>query len=249
MFNFSLPVGQFGTEYQFATESGATLPSGGTLVAGSQADDAVVSVVVPADFNFRVYNTDVAGGTTIRASTNGTLQFLATGGATAFANTALPATVFAANTTVLMPFLDDLDMLATDVAGGGIYTHLTGTAPNRQFIIEWRARPYLLGTPAAPEPVNTNFAIVLNEGGNAFQYRYVSSAAGANLDGLSATVGVQRATTGTAFTQFSFNQANVPAGRVLRATLPTGTCSPGPGICSSSPDPIYSHGFETPPAP
>jgi hypothetical protein len=239
--NFSLPVGQLGTNYTFASApTGASIPVGGTLVAGSSADDTVVSIAVPAGFNFSIYGTPVAGGSTLRASTNGNLQFVATGGSSSLTNSALPNTAFGAVPTVFA-YWDDLDLRTT---GGGIYTNLVGTAPNRRFIVEWRGKHFA----DAGTAQTLNMAMVFNEGSANYQVHYPQVAiTGANASGASATTGVQQAGTGTQFTQFSFNTANsISTGQVLTVTLPAGICNPGPGTCGPV-DAVFAHGFE--PAP
>ncbi len=237
--NFSLPVGQLGTNYVYTSApSGAAIPAGGTLVAGSSADDALVNVVVPAGFNFSVYGVNVAGGSTIRASTNGNVQFVPTAGSSAFGNTALPASVFGATTPTVLGLWDDLDLRTPD---GGIYTNVTGTAPNRRFVIEWRGKHF--ADPAGTQTVN--LAVIFREGSANYEVHYPQvNIAGANAGGASATVGVQSANSGTAFTQFSFNTAAISTGQVLTATLPSGVCSPGPGICSSANEVVFINGFE-----
>lgn len=239
-FNFSIPVGQAGGNYTFGTPgTGAVIPPGGTLVPGSNADDALVDVTIP--FATAIYDQAVASGTVVRVSTNGNVQFTPTGGSTAFSNTALPATAFGATVPVLLPFWDDLDLRTT---GGGIYTQTVGTAPNRQFIIEWRGRHFS----ESSGPQSVNFAVVLNEGASgAFEYRYVQTGAAAAIaNGASATVGVQKANAGTDFTQSSFNQPVVTPDRVLPATLPPPICSPGPGVCTGG-DLLFQNGFEQAP--
>jgi hypothetical protein len=239
-FNFSIPVGQAGGNYTFGTPgTGAVIPTGGTLVAGSSADDALVDVTIP--FATAIYDQSIAAGTVVRVSTNGNVQFTPTGGSTAFSNTALPATAFGATVPVLLPFWDDLDLRTT---GGGIYTHTIGTAPNRQFLIEWRGRHFS----ETSGPQSVNFAVVLNEGASgAFEYRYVQTGAAAAIaNGASATVGVQKANAGTDFTQSSFNQPVVTPDRVLPATLPPPICSPGPGVCTGG-DLLFQNGFEQAP--
>jgi len=236
-FNFSIPVGQAGGNYSFGTPgTGATIPAGGTLVPGSAADDAVVTVNLP--FATAIYDQNFAAGSTISISTNGNVQFVGTGGSTAYSNAALPASAFGATTPVLLPFWDDLDLRST---GGGIYTQTIGTAPNRQFVIEWRGRHFS----ETNGPQSVNFAVVLNEGASgAFEYRYVQTGSAAAIaNGASATVGVQKANSGTDFTQFSFNQPVITAGRVLPAALPAPICSPGPGVCTGG-DLVFRNGFE-----
>ena len=242
VFNFTLPIGSTGLNYGFADGTGATIPAGGTLLAGSQADDATLTVPVPAGFSFQVYDTTVAGGSSIRVDTNGGI-LISTGTETIpFTNTTIPATGLPAGIPAILPYWDDLDLRTTEVAGGGIYTQVVGTAPNRQWIIEWRGRPFASGTPVAPEPVNLNFAVVFNEGSNAIEYRYVMAEPG----GGSATVGVQASNAAPRFTLFSFNTpGSISAGQRLVGTLPPAQCSPGPGSCIV--DVLFRHGFE--PAP
>lgn len=241
-FNFAIPVGQAGGNYNFGTPgTGGTIPAGGVLVASSSADDAVVPLTVP--FATAVYGNPIAAGATIHASTNGNVQIVASGAGTDFANVALPTPgdalrPFPTNAPILFAFWDDLDLRTT---GGGIYTQTTGVAPNRQFVIEWRGKHYS----ETGSTQTVNFAVVLNEGASgAFEYRYVQTGTSATIaNGLSATVGIQAASTGTVFTQSSLNQAVVNAGRVLPATLPPPICSPGPAVCLGG-DGVFANGFE-----
>src|SRR5205085_5052196 len=69
---------------------------------------------------------------------------------------ALPIS-FAGPTIFLM--WDDLYTLGT-AAGQGIFTTTTGTAPNRKFIVEWRAQD-CCSTAAAAH----NFEAIFSEGG------------------------------------------------------------------------------------
>lgn len=232
--NFSLPVGQAGAgNYSFATATGATIPAGGALVAGSQADDAVVDLAVPAGFNFSVYGTTVNGGSTLRVSTNGNLQIVNTGGSSEYANSAIPSAgtgnslgSFPASLPVLMPYWDDLDTRTAQVSGGGIYQQVTGTAPNRKWIIEWRGEP----VNQSGNAIAVNFAIEFSEASNQFRYLYALTG-GTGANGASATIGVQSATTGSIFTQHSFNTASVTPGQILTATLPAAICNSGSGPC------------------
>jgi Metallo-peptidase family M12 len=250
--NFSLPVGALGN-YAFAAGTGATIPAGGTLIAGSNVDDGIFSVTTPAGLNFSVYNTQVPGGSTLRVTTNGTVQVVASGGSRAYANSGLPnagttgdfpGDAFPASLPVLFVNWDDLTLQPT---GGGIYVNTVGIAPNRQYIIEWRGRTFNDG---ATTIVN-HFAVVFNEGSNAFEYRYVQTGVGASTNGATATVGVQAATTGALFTQYSFNQGVLTAGLILSASIPPPTT--GTGLCvgsallniddSDAPD-VYSAGTD-----
>ncbi len=231
--NFSLPLGNDTSRYVFtATPTGATIPSGGALVAGSAAYGALVNVITP--FAFSVYGTAVSGGQTIRVSTNGTITFVATGGSMALTNRALPAATLSAAISVI-PYWDDL-LLTT--AGGGIYTQTQGVTPNRQFFIEWRGQPYGSGAVGAQ---SVNFAVVFNEGSNVFEFRYLQTGAAAStLNGLSATVGVQAGNTaGSNFTQHSFNQSVITPGLILSAGFPPAT--PGSGVCVANVPPNLAY--------
>ena len=221
-FNFSLPVGTQGLNYVGVNTTGGTIPAGGTLVAGSQADDAAVAVTLPAGWSSTVYGTPV---TSLSAGTNGMVAVNGTA-STAFTNTALPAAVGASPT--LFPSWDDYDMDAVDTVGGGIFVNTIGTAPNRQFYIEWRATHFSEATTA----ISTNFAVLLTEGSDVVRYIHVLTGVGAQIDGASATTGIQAAATGTQFTQLSFNTAGgTVAGRIVTLTRPAGQCTPGTGTC------------------
>src|SRR6266566_4997943 len=99
----------------------------------------------------------------------------------------------------ILPFCDDL----MTIAPGGIYTTISGIAPNRIFNIEWRACLYTSTGCGA----NVNFEARLYEGQNRFDVIY-----GAMGDtGGSATVGVQK-DTGSMFTQFECNTGGMTQG-------------------------------------
>ncbi|SDD75983.1 Calx-beta domain-containing protein [Aquimonas voraii] len=230
-----LPVGQAASpNYTFTPSSGATLPGGGTLVAGTQVDDAVVNLSVPAGFAFSVYGQSYTGGETLRVSTNGNLQLVGTGGSSGWTNTALPsagnadggAGAFPASNAVLMPYWDDLDLRTAGSPGAGVYQQVLGTAPNRRWLIEWRGK-HVQDTAVAQ---TVNFAIEFVEGSEAFSYLYAQTGS-ANANGVSATVGAQAATTGSVFTQLPTTQGGITPGLRLSASRPAGICSQGNGGC------------------
>ncbi|MEP6788424.1 MAG: carboxypeptidase regulatory-like domain-containing protein, partial [Acidobacteriota bacterium] len=228
VFNFTLPVGQAANpNYVFNSSSGNTISATGTLVAGSQADDAAVSVTLPAGWTSTVYGTAVAS---LSANTNGELQVNGTS-PTTFTNTGLPH-VTAPTGPRLFPYWDDLDMTAV-TQNGGIFTDTTGVAPNRTFKIEWRARHFVSGQAAAP--FDTNFAILLHEGTDNFEFVYATTGVSPFAGGVSATVGAQATNSGTQFTQFSFNTASLTAGQQLAANRPAGICNAGGGPCPLPP--------------
>ena len=228
VYNFTMNVGQpGGTNYSFASSSGVAISPGGSLVAGSDADDALVSLAAP--FSFSVYGTTVSAGSNIRLSSNGYISVEPAGSAaSAVSNTALPSSgssTFPSNLPVLMPYWDDLDMRPTVTTGGGIYTEVTGSPGSRTLKIEWRARPWVASQPLASPSVN--FAVYFHEGSNNFEYVYALAGSGAFTGGSSATVGVQSATTGTGFTQYSFNSPSLSPGQMISATIAPPLCSSG----------------------
>jgi hypothetical protein len=216
--------------YVFAADT-ATLTPAATLVPTSNDDDKIVTVTTP--FAFSLYGNAVNAGQTVTLSTNGNMQVLASGGTTSLNNSALPSTVFGATTTVLMPYWDDLDLR---VAGNGIYTSVSGTAPNQIWTIEWRGTVYQ-ATGVGPA---INFTIRLFEGQDRFEFVYNNAAA---AFGAGATIGAQAANSGTNFTQYSFNTASLITSRRLSAARVPGICVAGPGPCSA-PGAIFANGFE-----
>src|SRR5206468_4688390 len=88
-------------------------------------DDDSVAVTLP--FPFTLYGKTY---TTANVATNGNLNFLAP--STAFTNTAIPDP--GEPNAAVYGFWDDLFI----DADGSVRTQTVGTAPNRQFIVEWR---------------------------------------------------------------------------------------------------------------
>lgn len=213
---FSVRIGA-DPQVAFANGTGGVVPTGGTLIPGTAADDAVALVEAP--FPVAVYSTQIAAGASLTVSTNGNLQLAASGTSSAFTNTVLPAAVFPAAPT-LFPYWDDLDLTT-----GGVFSLVEGTAPNRTWTLIWRGVTFT-GANAV------EFAVRFRERGFEFEYLYNNAAA---ADGVAATIGVQAAGTGTLFTQRAFNAA----GTVAAGTVFTGRAAP----CNACPQ-IFSNGFE-----
>jgi hypothetical protein len=236
-FNFTLPVGAPPGDYVFAASTGGTIAPNGTRVTGSRGDEIWVNVPVPTGFSFKVYDTVVNGGTDISATENGVLMIRpADASLDSYSNGTLPSVLFGNATPALFPYWDDLDMRVASAAGsnGGIFTLLTGTAPNRVFQIEWRGVRY--GGTAM-----LDFAVLLHENSDQFEFVYANSVD----NGASATIGAQAGYTQPLYTQYSYNTANVvPAGTVLSATRLPARCNVGPGVCAVPSDIIFQDGFE-----
>ena len=199
------PVGSLGgaNNYVFTTSAGNAIVPGVTLVPGSQADDATSSVAIP--FSYTAYGT---GYNSVNVGTNGNLQFTTIN--TAFTNVCpLPA---AAMGVSFFPHWDDLNMSA----GGalGIYTSVSGVAPNRIFNIEWRARLF-----GGALPVNLEARLF--EGQQRVDYIYGA----VDLNGASASIGVQSVPVALQ-TTFSCNTASLSPGLGISFVIPP------PTICS-----------------
>lgn len=160
----------------------ASLSPPATLVPGSNMDDVVVYVAAP--FAFRIYSTRITAGTNIGLSTNGTAQLVSTGASTGSINGMLPtggSSPFPVASPTIFPFWDDLNL-----ATGGIYSAVYGSAPSREWELRWVGRHAF--DPTGPDIV---FSLVLYENGSHFEIRYFGTSVLAN-----ATAGIQESRTG-----------------------------------------------------
>ncbi len=179
--------------------SGSIVP--GTTDIGNHGDDTVTTVALP--FPFTLYGQTF---TSINLSSNGNAQFMTTDAT--FTNQCLPWTT---HNYTIFPYWDDLYLVNS---GFGIFTSISGTAPNRIFNIEWRAQ-YFPGSGSA------NFELRLYEGQTRFDVLY-GTVSGGNT---SATAGVQR--DDACFNQYFCNgSGGQPTGGW--ALVPTGTPTPTP---------------------
>lgn len=200
---FDLATG--GADYVVTVGAGAIVP--GLADVGNHGDDVTTSIPLPFPVTF--YNANFLSAT---VSSNGNLQF--TSASTAFSNVCFPI-AFMSN--VISPHWDDL---RTDSAGSGIFTRLTGVAPNREFHIEWRTT-YFSGAGMA------NFELRLHEGSSSFDLVY----GGIGQNSASATIGCQK-DAGANFTEHSCNVAgSVSPGTKLSFALPG--CPDGGGQCTT----------------
>jgi hypothetical protein len=173
----------------------------GTVDIGNHGDDQVTTIALP--FPFTLYDQTF---NSVNLSSNGNAQFTTTD--TDFSNVCLP---WPGHTYIIFPYWEDLYLVNS---GYGIFTSISGTAPNRIFNIEWRAQ-YFPGTGSA------NFELRLYEGQpSGFDVIY-GTVTGGNT---SATAGVQR--DDTCFTQYFCNgSGGQPTGWT---TGPAGTPTPTP---------------------
>src|SRR6266540_2262866 len=155
-------------------------------------DDNAISISLPFLFTFygQTYGSAIV-------CTNGFLSFTGTSGFCPFSNSAIPS-MFQPNAAI-SPFWDDLFVLSGDST---MWTKLTGSAPNRQFSIEWRNTAFF-----GDSLHRVNFEVVLNENGRILtQYRDVGDFG--RQQGNSATIGIENEA-GTVALQYSFNEAAI----------------------------------------
>src|SRR4030095_16850229 len=187
--------------YTITQIGGSIVP--GTTDIGNHGDDTVTTIALP--FSYTLYGTIF---TSVNLSSNGNAQFLTTD--TTFTNVCLP---WSTHNYTIYPYWDDLYLVN---AGFGIFTSISGSAPNRIFNIEWRAQ-YFPGSGSA------NVELRLYEGQTRFDVIYGTVTNG----NTSATAGVQK--NDTAFDQYFCNGAGQPAtGGQSYILTPCGTPTPTP---------------------
>jgi PKD repeat protein/photosystem II stability/assembly factor-like uncharacterized protein len=195
---YSLPSG--GTNYILTTSGGASIVAGSTDT-GNHGDDVVTAISLP--FTFTMYGQAFSNAT---LSSNGNLQFASSDNE--YNNVCLPHSGF---TSAIAPLWDDL---RTD-GSGGIFTSVSGSAPNRIFNIEWRATYFTGGASA-------NFEIRLYEGQPRFDIVYGVL----NDTGASATAGIEKDQ--STFLQFECSSGGLSNG--LQLTFQQ-ICVEGGGSC------------------
>ncbi|MDQ6782642.1 MAG: hypothetical protein M3063_04190, partial [Actinomycetota bacterium] len=117
------------TNYAVTSSTGAAIVPGTTDV-GNHCDDCTTAITLP--FGFQLYDRVF---TTANVSSNGSLQF-----GSANPDFILPCLPSSGFSYTLFPYGADLrtDFLPAPFPLG-IFTTVTGSAPNRVFNIEWRA--------------------------------------------------------------------------------------------------------------
>jgi hypothetical protein len=201
-------------DYFSTTSSGAAIVPGANLVPGSQCDDCVVNIPLPFTYSLYGYPFN-----SVNVGANGNLQFASSN--FTYTNACLPVPLF---NYAMLPHWDDIDMSTAVSPTLGIYTSISGTAPDRIFNIEWRACLYAAGSCGG----EVNFEVRLYEGQSTFDFVYGTVAG----NGIGATIGVQKAT-GSRFTQFSCDSNSLQSGLSITFTeppcatpTPTTTASP-----------------------
>ena len=183
-----------GDDGDFVDISGTGTPLGLT-------DDGEANITMP--FSITLYGTT---SNQMRVGNNGAILFGATAGDIAFTNSPLP---MAGAGPVIAPLWDDFDGTQGDVYHGTV-----GTAPNRQFVVQWNNRAHYPGTDNTD---GATFEVVFDEatGGISFQYLDVAYSAVNNVssdpddctNGVCATIGLQ--SDDSLFNEFSFMSASI----------------------------------------
>lgn len=181
-----------------ATYTANVVPYAYTTITGTSlnvADETIRSVAAPFPIS---YNGQAPGYTTLYVSSNGTVSFT-NNTAPGYTNTTLPRPSF---TTLLAVYWDDLIPSGTN---SNVFVETRGSAPNRQFIIEWRnMRNYnSSGT--------GTFQVIFYENSSDVRQNYLDTNFGSSAYnfGASATVGAQ--TSALVAVQYSYNAANIPS--------------------------------------
>ena len=207
------------TDYTTATATDTITP--GTLDIGNDCDDCTTTIALP--FPVSVYGTSYNSAV---VESNGTLQLT---GNTAFFTSGCNPLPNANYERTLFPYYDDLrtdDVSTPDCVnfpgGCGIFTSVTGSAPNREFHIEWRTGYF-------GRPGTANFEVRLHESSTDINVIY-----GATVDnGAEETSGIQSSSAGPA-TQFSCGEPTLTNGLEVTYSCaggPTPTPTPTPGPC------------------
>ncbi|TMR09513.1 peptidase [Nonomuraea turkmeniaca] len=187
-----------GDNFGYTCRSGAQAYLAGTEKLALTGDDEAVQVTLPFPVPF--YG---AGQGKAWIGTNGFLTFAADRIVTA-SNGRLPSTGTPNN--ALYPYWDDLIVDAQ----AGVYTAVTGTAPHRVFVVEWRNVTFYNDTAQ-----RISFAALLGEDGSiGYRYKDVESE---REQGTSATVGVENAT-GTDALLYSYEEPALSDGQGITFT-------------------------------
>ncbi|HEX6076854.1 MAG TPA: S8 family serine peptidase [Micromonosporaceae bacterium] len=168
----------------------------GTTKLSLTGDDVITTVTVP--FPVSLYGTSYTSAT---VSSNGWLSFVATT-SSVYSNTTIPNS--ATPNAAVYPFWDDLYLDATS----GVYTGVTGSAPNRTFIVEWRDVVFYSNRTA-----RISFVAMIGENGE-ITFRYANIDGGIET-GTSATTGIENGN-GTVAFQYSYNEGVVASGGGIR---------------------------------
>lgn len=203
---YTIPPTTFASvPYNWIEISGA-----GTSIFPGNTDDG--GYVVPIGFNFNHLGQYYAN---IGVSSNGYLTFGNT--LSAFSNADIPTA--SVPNDFIAPFWDDLYIYPTKPGGGGqVFYQTIGSAPNRQFIVQYNNVDFFSGQNNG----KLYFEAILSEADQSvvFQYKDMLSVNAARGSGNSATIGVENSS-GNLGGKFGFNLLNaVSDGLAIRLSIP-----------------------------
>jgi hypothetical protein len=180
------------SNYAMNLQGGASIVPGTTDI-GNHCDNCITNVTLP--FTFRLYDANV---TSFNVSSQGYMETMTHH--MAGDNYCLPYS----NWSLGYAIMPHWDRMHTNCTGCGIFTSISGTAPNRIFNIEWRTNLNMGGGAA-------NFEARLYEGQES-RFDFIYGAVSGN--GSGATIGVQKKE-GFLKTQYSCNQATLNSGTLI----------------------------------
>lgn len=168
----------------------------------NQTDDAESNVTMP--FSFLFFDTS---STNVRVGANGAVLFGVTTGNLDYNNDPIPDPddPDIGGGTAILPFWDDLN----PSNGDDVYYLTRGTAPNREFVVQWNNIPHYSNTGSV------TIQLILHEGSDniTFLYPDVDFGTTSYNNGQSATIGLQENTTSAM--QYSYNTASVTSGSAI----------------------------------
>jgi Beta-propeller repeat len=209
---------------QHLTTSGTGTIVPGTVDIGNHCDNCLTIVTFP--FPVQFYDSSI---TQAYVNSNGSLQLR---GDAAHFGTSCPLPDYCQDAAIFA-YQDDL---RTDGPGDGVFTSISGTAPNRVFNIEWRTTYF-------GRPGTANFEVRFYENQSFFEIVYGVS----TENGASAGSGVQQNTLAGACNATTFSCQTPTLTNGLKVTYqsypcggtppPTPTPTPCTGRCTPTPRP------------
>lgn len=206
--------------YRFSTEVGFNYRNiTGTELPLGDDDSGLIAPGFPILFGGGSFNT-------LFVNSNGNISFTAS--FSGFFNKAIPTP---GTPTLVAPFWDDL---LPPTPNSGVFWEVTGSAPNRELVIEWRDMPHVFDYCGGDGfDTGVKFQVVFFEGSSDILFNYADVTFGPPCEfadlGASATVGVQVAP--QVGTQFSFNTPTLADNTAILWTLG----APTPAITRISP--------------